>query len=135
MFDVNENAKFFVNPDGSYGSSFSVPEGSKEISKDEYDSFLEKTKKEEHEAYVLIKAMMDATPEVLARLMINAENSFSKEELSTFGIGFVNLHTNNEQNSKGDKKWYALSDSSRTRHEGEPLMTKAQAVAAGYEIG
>lgn len=48
--------------------------------------------------------------------------------------GFVNLHTNDNENGKGDGKWYAL-DSDKTQHDGEPEMTRGEAIKAGIDIG
>jgi hypothetical protein len=49
-------------------------------------------------------------------------------------VGFVNLHTNNEENGKGDGKWYTL-DSGKTQHTGEPTMTRGEAIAKNIELG
>ena len=49
-------------------------------------------------------------------------------------FGFVNLHTNDSENGRGDRKWYEF-DSNRTRHQGEPLLTRSEAIEQGYAIG
>jgi len=48
--------------------------------------------------------------------------------------GFINLHTNDKENGKGDGKWYSL-DSNKTQHVGEPEITRGQAIAQEIEIG
>ena len=58
----------------------------------------------------------------LADLMKNAE------------AGFVNLHTDNNENGNGDGKWYAL-DSKLTQHTGDTEMPRGEAIAQGIEIG
>lgn len=49
-------------------------------------------------------------------------------------IGFVNYHTSDDLDGRGDKKWYEFGGS-KIRHKGDTLMTKTEAVEAGIEIG
>lgn len=49
-------------------------------------------------------------------------------------LGFVNYHTSDNLDGKGDEKWYDFGGS-KIRHKGDTLMTKQEAIDAGIVIG
>lgn len=53
-------------------------------------------------------------------------------ESSSFG--FVNLHTSDNLDGSGDGVWYPFN-SAKTRHKGDTIMSRGDAVAQGIKIG
>lgn len=56
------------------------------------------------------------------------------EELGAADYGFVNLHTSDSLDGKGDGKWYPFGGG-KTRHTGDTTMSRDEARARGLEIG
>lgn len=57
-----------------------------------------------------------------------------RDEAMAAQLGFINLHTDNEQNGGGDGKWYPIGGE-RTQHVGDFVMSRGAAQSAGIEIG
>lgn len=49
-------------------------------------------------------------------------------------VGFINLHTSDVEDNRGDKKWYALG-TGKIKHQFDPMMSKSAAIASGFEVG
>lgn len=64
---------------------------------------------------------------------LNEERDFVAE-LKNAEAGFVNLNKTDNNDNKGDGKWYSLR-SNKKQHKGDTAMTRGEAIAANIEIG
>lgn len=99
------------------------------------EALIEQINEKELEAVAAVEELKLLVSGKLVCKAVTEDSSFmTEQELGLLDFGFHNLHTTNENDGKGDGKWYPFN-AGKTRHTGDTIMSRQQAVLDGIEIG